>query len=230
METALDSRDFVFKPPELGCVLSLSELPGGNNKVYDRSPCGNIAMITGATWKRLPSGLCCLGFDGSDDRVSCGTNAGFDITGAITLLAWVNLPAAPAGWGRVMSKGYANYTLMFAPGSLTPYAQVYGLSGGLGQEQFNTAVTVDTWALLALTCDKDGGANNFRMYPNGALDRAVTHSGQISTGGSLFVGSTDTPSEYFSGYIALVRVYNRALSGLEIQPHFNREKHLFGVW
>jgi len=26
------------------------------------------------------------------------------------------------------------------------------------------------------------------------------------------------------------RIYNRTLSALEIQGHFNQEKHLFGVW
>ncbi len=230
MKTVLDRGDFVFRPPELGCVLSLPELPGGSGKVYDRSPYGNIGTITGATWKRLPGGLWCLSFDGSDDYVNCGNNASFNITDAITLLAWVNLPSAPAGWGRVMSKGYANYTIMFAPGNLMPMARIGGLSGGSGQEQFNAAITVDTWVLLSLTYDKDGGADNFRTYLNGALDKAVTHTGQISTGGSLFVGSNDTPSECFNGYIALVRVYNRALTGLEIQYCFNREKNLFGVW
>jgi hypothetical protein len=32
------------------------------------------------------------------------------------------------------------------------------------------------------------------------------------------------------GSVALPRIYNRVLTALEVQNHFNREKHLFGVW
>ncbi len=58
--------------PPIGCVLDLPGLPGAGNKIYDRSPYGNHGTITGAVWKRLPSGLWVLNFDGSDDRVDCG--------------------------------------------------------------------------------------------------------------------------------------------------------------
>ena len=226
MKTLLDKEDSVFNPPQLGCVLSLTGLPGGASKIYDRSPYGNIGTITGATWKRLPSGLWYLDFDGSDDYVNCGNDASLDITDAITIEAWVKLPSTPSGWSRVLSKGYAYYTLSFPPAGLAPIARIDGLSGGSGQEFFGSAIGTDVWTFLGLTYNKDGGANNFRMYIDGKLDRVVTHTGQISPGGSLCVGSTDIPNEFLSGYIALVMIYNRALSDLEMQNHFNQEKLL----
>ena len=54
MKILLDKEDSIFNPPQLGCVLSLTGLPGGGNKTYDRSPYGNIGTIIGATWMSCP--------------------------------------------------------------------------------------------------------------------------------------------------------------------------------
>ena len=74
MKTLLDRDidELIFDPPELGSVLYLTGLPCGGSKIYDRSPYGNHGTITGATWKRLPSGLWYLDLDALDDYVDCG--------------------------------------------------------------------------------------------------------------------------------------------------------------
>ena len=80
--------------PPIGCVLDLPGLPGGGNKIYDRSPYGNIGTIIGATWLRTPSGLWVLSFDGSDDYVDCGSGSSLDITGGITVEVWAKCDGA----------------------------------------------------------------------------------------------------------------------------------------
>ena len=61
MQGLLERDKIVLNPPALGTVLFLSGLPGSGNRIYDRSPYGRLGVITGATWKRLPSGLWYLG-------------------------------------------------------------------------------------------------------------------------------------------------------------------------
>ena len=89
MKTLVDRDILVFEPPEPGCVLYLPGLPGGGGKIYDKSSYGNHGTITGAAWKRLPTGLWCLSFDGSDDYVNCGNSESLSIPDAITIKAWV---------------------------------------------------------------------------------------------------------------------------------------------
>ena len=69
---------------------------------------------------------------------------------------------------------------------------------------------------------------NIKGYVNGVLVKEQALEGDIiAPTDSLTISHS---GQTFDGYIALVRMYNRALNALEIQKHFNREKHLFGVW
>jgi len=87
MKTLLSQNNLVFNPPILGCVLFLSGLPGSSSKIYDRSPYGNHGTITGATWKRLPSGLWYLDYDGTDDYVNCGDDTSL-LADILTIETW----------------------------------------------------------------------------------------------------------------------------------------------
>ena len=90
MKTLLDRDRLVFEPPQPGCVLYLPGLPGGGNKLYDRSPYANVGTITGATWKRLPSGLWYLDFDGTDDYLDVGQDSSLMPTTSLTIELWLN--------------------------------------------------------------------------------------------------------------------------------------------
>ena len=88
----------IFDPPEIGCVLSLTGLPGGGSTIYDRSTYGNHqGTITGATWRYTPGGLWCLSFDGNDDYVRVPYSTSLDITDQITLELWVKRGGWPDG-------------------------------------------------------------------------------------------------------------------------------------
>jgi len=87
------AKPFNLLPTPAGAVLWL---PGQDDAysatIRDRSGKGNHGTITGALWKRLPSGLWYLDFDGTDDNVNCGSAASLDF-GAASFLAM--------GWFRV---------------------------------------------------------------------------------------------------------------------------------
>ena len=84
-----DMNKLLFGASEPDSVLSLPGLPGGGSKIYDRSSYGNNVTVMGATWKVLPSGLWHLYFDGTDDYLCPGDDSQYDITGQVTLGAWV---------------------------------------------------------------------------------------------------------------------------------------------
>jgi len=230
-----DERDIdniVFEPPELGCVLSLTGLPGGSATIYDRSPYGNNGTITGATWKRLPSGLWCLEFDGTDDSVDCGNHSSLNITESLTIGLWANYTGLNT-WGAIVHKG---------PGG-TPPTSGYGVmqtdtSGQLvfwvgdgssaSSKTLSNFYQLNVWYYIVFVYENGQGG---KIYKNGVLiDNTLADIGAIDPSNQpLKIGQNDGWGDYHTGYIALIQIYNRALTALEIQNHFNRERHLFGV-
>lgn len=229
MKTVLDKEDLVFNPPEPGCVLYLPGLPGGASKIHDRSPYGNHGTITGATWVRLPSGLWCLSFDGSDDHVNCGSGDSLNPTSAMSVMAWVKF--AEFKTGQCISSKYDGNGWIFGPDPNTsPYDalrfKVWGATNGhrLGA----THLSADTWYHICGVYE----SSDIHIYLNSILDDGTT-------GGTIPAAITPSAtalyiarysSVYTHGDIALFRMCNSGLTALGIQNCFNREKHLFGVW
>lgn len=230
METLLDRDKLVFDPPEGDCVLSLSGLPGGSGKIYDRSPYGNIGTITGATWKRLPSGLWVLSFDGVDDYVTCGTAPSLLITGdaARTGKAWINLDTLGGAGGRnVMSYGVGATSNMVqfgidSAGNLAIYLYA-------NDHVSASTVSLGDWHHIVFTLVE----TTTKLYLDGNLVSTKTDHTTINTladSVTFKIGCRYDTNWKFDGLIALLSFHRGALSALEIQNHFQREKHLFGVW
>lgn len=218
--------------PPIGCVLHLVGLPGGGSKIYDRSPYGNIGTITGATWRRSPSGLWLLDFDGSDDYVDCGNGAALAITEQLTMLVWLYRTGKVTNQHIIMKAKTADnpcYGLFWEW-----YSEKIALAldvGGYAIRGFTVALALNTWHFVAVTYD----GSFAKIYSEGNLDDSSSLSGSIASisDANVILGSgvqTQWGNNWYEGYMALPRIYNRALSALEIQNSFNREKHLFGVW
>jgi len=222
METLLDREDLVFNPPELGCVLYLPGLPGGGSKIYDRSPYGNQGTIVGATWVRLPSGLWILSFDGFDDNVDI---AGLtdDLSSAdFTAMCWIK--TTDVG-GYVLCQAHA----------VDPYASDWiFLQEGIFWMRSVTLGNIgdvcdDVWHKLAMVWDVS--EETYEGFIDGVsigTSAAVSGYGGV---GSVKIGvKGDGAGVFCEGLFALFTIHRGLkLSVLEIQNHFNQEKHLFGV-
>lgn len=229
MKTLLSQNNLVFNPPMLGGVLFLSGLPSGGSKIYDRSPYGNVGTITGATWKRLPSGLWYLSFDGSDDTINCGNSPSLEIVGQISIEFWFYYPTAFTKNETFFSKPTGavqdiNLYYYHAGGYF-----IYVINGTWCLRLAKTELTVGAWNHLLFTI-LDGTTDN-HAYVNG-VDKATNQNAPTMTSGTsnLYIGSYIDGGEYVTGGLALIRLYNRVLSNFEALNHVNREKHLFGVW
>ena len=236
MKTLLSQNNLVFHPPMLGCVLFLSGLPGSGNKIYDRGPYGIHGTITGATWKRLPSGLWCLDFDGIDDYVILGTGAN-PTTNDFTILAWINANLSHGAnfiaSNRETSSPYSGFLYYTLATTGVLNLQLNDQSNYHIINIGKTKVADDTWHYVALVVDR--GNNKAHSYIDGALDKGNVDisavSGSIGSINELQL-ATDEAGGGSDGdiLITLFQLCNRTLSALEIQNYFNREKNLFGVW
>jgi len=219
----------LFAPPALGTNLWLSGLPGGGSKIQDRSPCAQPGAITGATWKRLPSGLWYLSFDGVDDGVDCGNHSSLNITDRLTVKLWV-LPESQnfanvwvvgkdAAGGRSFAYGISSSYILWAQHS---GANVGSSVGALTTTRWHQVVYADA-----------ADAATFSFYINGVLDRAIASPPAINSsntnlwlGKRAYVGAEG----YYKGGIALVEIQRKLWLPIDVQNSFNREKRLFGVW
>jgi hypothetical protein len=232
MRTLLDRENLIFKPPPMGCVMSLTGLPGGSNKIYDRSPYGNNGTITGATWVRLASGLWCLSFDGSDDGVNCGQAASLNITEQLTYELWLRPGTTWQSNGdyAIMWKGekvFVTYGWPTATGinvllaDLSTYVQSQGLS-----------LVAGTWYHLVITLKS--GTDDHHIFLNGrdVANETATKTIADSSADSLRIGEKYDGWGFscWDGQIARPRVYRQALTAMGTRHHFHREKRLFGVW
>jgi hypothetical protein len=163
-----------------------------------------------------------------DDRigVSDAADLNYGANESITLTTWVNLNLADPldGWRTIVAKGRTEL------GGSTDYVDtLYGfwVSGSSNWHVNSGGVNGDAqpaaggqWHHLAFV--QDGPANEGYFYIDGKVVMTGDSDSCDTTGRPLFIGAAGTDvaefaSESFKGRIDDVRIYNYALSELEIQ-------------
>lgn len=193
---------------------------GSGTIAGDSSGNGNNGAISGETWVTGRYGQA-LSFDGVSHYVGVPDSLSLEVTGAITLESWIKTTNVNKQAVVTKSGSYLLYAGTGGDGRV--YGYLYGTtSAWLG----GTANVADNlWHLIALTYDPNAGANNFKLYVDGALDAQYTVTGSISSTSNR-VGIGDRPDagyrDFFDGTIDEAHVYNRALSAGEIQAEYQQ--------
>lgn len=132
----------------------------------------------------------------------------------MTLEAWVSPSVLNGVWRDVIYKGQDNYYLEADSTNSKPATRA--TSGGA---LFGTgALTINTWTHLAGTYD----GVTLRLYVNGVQVSSRAQTGPIAVSTNpLQIGGDTFYGQYFQGKIDEVRIYNRALSGPQIQSDMN---------
>ncbi len=204
---------------------------GRGHTATDLSSNGNdgalTLMDTSTCWVDGKTGNC-LKFDGIDDYVDCGNNDNLNITDAITIEAWVNgtqLQSLSEDYAGILGKGN-DYNIRYNRILDRFYAR-FIIGGEAKYPNIMSNPVEGTWYHLVVTYDKNGGANNFKCYVNGANTYSYTYTGSIGTNDEhLKIGYS---YRYFNGLIDSVKIYNRALTQDEIYEHHIKGKTI-GIW
>jgi prepilin-type N-terminal cleavage/methylation domain-containing protein len=193
------------------------DLSGNNN---------NGTFFNHVTYNGLNNGS--LTFDGTDDYVDVGNGASLTITNSVTADAWVKTNVN-SGIQMIVGKGNdwrvekvdSNYRFEHRNSSNV----IVNSSGN------NTSTD---WVYIAATYE----LNTFvKLYINGNLvdsqpqalsTRISSANNQIGNNYAWHSGGIYN-DYFFNGYIANVRIYNRALSSTEITQNFNATKSRYGL-
>lgn len=180
----------------------------GNNGTVMSSPISVLGMIDRA-----------LKFDGQNDYIDCGSNPSLNITGQVTVAAWIKLAATNLDQkiaGNISNQGgylldvfNNNKVELIILSSGGQYALNRDVAGG-------TVMATDVWYHVAGVYSQ---GNYIRTFVNGALDRELaTATVLASTPGTFKIGRYPYQSgNFWNGTLDDVRVYNRALTAAEIQ-------------
>jgi hypothetical protein len=187
---------------------------GGTNDVCDRSGNGNDGAATnGPTWTRGKVGAA-MQFDGVDDYVSF-SSAPVTGTGSFSIFGWIQSPATGArkeiiywGTGSTNAVGY-----LFINSS--NYIQ-FDLEN-VGGPQSSTTVTNGQWHYVGVV----NTAGSVQIYLNGQKSgSAVVMSPNIGNAGGRI--GRHPNSNYFTGSIDDVKIYNYARTPAQVAYDYNR--------
>jgi hypothetical protein len=167
----------------------------------------------------------CLEFDGTDDYIDCSNGSSLDITGPLTISAWV------------FREGSQNYPMMVVKGDshlganyqFYLYSPSYKMGFWFGSSSTdwttitsNSGLEADKWYYVTMVY----GANKVLFYLNGSNDGEKTILGTPAVNtNSLFVGTRSGANPFlWKGKIDEVRIYNAVLPSSAI-----RENYLAGL-
>ncbi len=195
---------------------------------YDRSGAGNNGTLTNGPV--ITEGIVgqALSFDGSNDDVRVTDATSLDITGTVTLSAWIKKTSHPlsGNFQNILDKGTSassqvNYALKTYGSGSSEQVVFYFINSGVHSIRGNTNLDLNQWYLL--TAVYDDTANSIKLYVNGVLQANTVDYGSpettslLTNNQSIYMGSQGGAGQYFPGNIDEMRVYNRALPASEIQ-------------
>lgn len=196
----------------------------------------------------------CLVFDGVNDQVVINNNASLNISGEITVEAWINKASNPTTnrgivgkwWNYTGQMGKRSYDLLEGGQGLNANKASFSISanGTYDAGQYNTVygattLQVGTWYHIAGVFKP---SEYLRLYINGVLDGEIT-TGVLSsiyteTSLPVRIGVTFDPSvaaRLFHGSIDEVRIWSVARTQQEIINDMSRQLLVFpaelrGYW
>jgi hypothetical protein len=141
-----------------GLVAAYGFHEGSGQQALDSSGNGNTGVISNDQWSTAGIFGTALSFNGTDSLVTVADSPSLDLTGGMTLEAWVK-PTDLGGWRDVLLKerpGDLSYALYASdggtPGAL-PYGQISTSSGPDQTAEGTTALPKKAWSYLAATYD-----------------------------------------------------------------------------
>jgi hypothetical protein len=218
MKAALQIKR-VTVDPSLKLYIPLNEGSGGVAKDYSKY--GNNGVLTDVEWG-INGGV----FNGTSAYLDCGNDSSLDITDAFTLEVWVKPADLSSGYYWVGGKSEAFEFAIHDNGRIYCYVSNVDKYSRSDILSWSNGV----WYHIAVGT-RDGTTEGIKIYRNGIeISTSVVSSGTISSNNNaVYIGAYAGSLHHFNGTIDEVRIYNRALSALEILTDYEAERGRYGV-
>jgi hypothetical protein len=177
----------------------------------------------------------CMEVTNAQTFLQCPASQSLNLTGALTLSAWVNPRSYGEGnYGRIIDKGVGSssrgFTLMLDGSKRAPSYLVYGAAIATGTAD---SVPLNTWTHIALVHNPAAGTATFYVNGQPAGTSSYARANVDTANDPLYLGIRGYDMmRSFDGHIDAVRVYNRPLTALEASRLYQegRDGSLKGFW
>jgi len=211
--------------PSDGLVAAYGFSEGSGATTADASGNGNSGTLSGAGWTAAGHSGNALSFNGSGAFVDLGNGATLQLSGSMTVSAWIRAAAFPFDDAAVVSKRTSSKVGFQLDTTIDTGPRTIGFkltspTGAMMARYGASALQLNQWYYV--TGVYDAAAQTLNVYLNGALDNGTllgpVASAQQNSALNVNIGRRAGAVGYaFNGTIDEVRIYNRALSPAEIQ-------------
>lgn len=235
----LEKDRFGVAPPVITSSILL-HLDAGNPSSYPGSGttwtdltgnARNATLVNSPTYTSANGGY----FSFLDTSFQHATIPGFGDVPQWTIEAWTRVTTSLSGKITAIFCNQFNGAtkLNFSLGTNqapTSYNLCVGFYNGQWRTTTGFAPTLNIWFQYVGTYD----GSIINQYVNGSLSTTATFNGNPQSGGELRIARrwddvANSATNFYGGDIAVVRLYNRALSGTEVLQNFNANKTRFGL-
>jgi len=193
-----------------------------NSTPTDSSGNSNHGTVSGAVWTGSGKFTGAFDFSGTGDRITCPDSPSLSPAGqALTLNAWIYLPAAQDDGDRLIHKN-GSWNLQIGAGGRRPSFGLY--QGGFLEREADLECPLSQWCMV--TGSYNG--TDMTLYVNGAPAGSAAKSGNLlDSPDSLYLGLDEDGSTYdYNGLLDEPTVWNRSLSAAEVLSLYQRSTAL----
>lgn len=226
--TADFNNQFTLSPVTDGLIMHLdagntSSYPGSGTTWSDLSGNGrNMTLYNGVSYDTVDGGR--LIFDGFNDHAqisNCGISTGANVSHTIEMWVNFNVIVSTRWWLAVLGT-YGTGAHHWIGVSTT--GTQFGAFGGSPQTQPDLLGT-NQWLQI---CGTFSGST-LTTYVNATNPVTGTGTGFNFTSPEFTIGLGLGSENYYNGRVAIVRLYNRALSSGEVSTNFATNRERFGL-
>jgi hypothetical protein len=193
---------------------------GSGNTAYDLSGSGNTSALTnGPTFNSSNLGAFVL--DGSNDYILVNSQANILSKTAYTKIAYIYISNFSTV-NNIISGGFSGQHAFWMFGTVRLNA---GHNSIWNTVVGATSLSLNTWYFAAVTYSNSTG---WKLYLNGREDGTSVDTTTFTGNQEIVIGAFSS-SNNFTGRIASVQVYNRALTSQEIVQNYNATKKRYGL-
>ena len=218
--STVDTSSFVDWDRSLAGYWDFNENSGST--ISDGSTNSNSGnLVNGPQWTTGRFGTA-INFDGTSKSVDISDDESLDITGEITLEAWIN-SLSTGGYHAIVHKRadeVANYHMGLWQGN-NVYFRFYNNGTEYHHETTSSPITTGNWHHVAVTFNEAN--NTVKIYVDGEQEYIdSSETGTMQTNDlPVQIGYISDSLYAFNGSIDEVKIWNRALSQNEILASYN---------
>ena len=214
---AAQQADNITIDPSLRLYIPFNE--GVGDVAKDYSQYGNNSVLTAVEWTLLG-----VDFNGTSSYANCGGDSSLNNTDILTIGTWIKRGICAESYPFIVRNAETKGVGLYLDNPTQQHelvAQVDFLSFGRAYPVFWGIVPFGIWTYYVFTFD----GTDIKAYTDGNLiDTNNSYAGYtLEYSGATHIGSK------FNGIINDVRIYNRALSALEIKTAYENERGRYEV-